>query len=494
MPDSQKIESLVRKAQSGDYDAFNELYNRTAPELKVVGFSYLHKPEDVDDVLQETYIIIYRSFIGDKITPVKEPEKFLPWAKVIMKNQCLNFLAARKRKKEEFRSLNSEDDQVGMDQFDNSDDDRDFSPEDVAEADEARKFIEQKMQENVSTERQTCFALRQEGLTYREIAEKLSLPEGTVKSHVRYAKQYLQKCVREYEEKNDVKIHGIVPLPAAGMVHYLVQTGTKDSSHWISAEEQSKQTPHSGTAKSGLGKKIVFMSLIAAVIVGVIVFSLLRKPTPLNVPSTTRARPSYTIAPTRGEQRPVRTQTVPQAVSRNVTVRQAVASNDRKAVTRPMSREDPNYALLNHWRLEKGAWYWSEDHKTRVIVNTNSRNQLQPLKRDATLERIANLRAKGEIQFSRDETPYPSNYDVTEEAIMNSVLPSDNNNPFTLEKALNLSYDPVYNMDDESSGNSNESSDSRKNLLNPKCNVVGIGSYNYQDGSICWVIAYGYKK
>lgn len=486
MPDSQTIESLVRKAQSGDYDAFNELYNRTAPELKVVGFSYLHKPEDVDDVLQETYIIIYRSFIGDKITPVKEPEKFLPWAKVIMKNQCLNFLAARKRKKEEFRPLNSEDDQVGMDQFDNSDDDRDFSPEDVAEADEARKFIEQKMQENVSTERQTCFALRQEGLTYREIAEKLSLPEGTVKSHVRYAKQYLQKCVREYEEKNDVKIHGIVPLPAAGMVHYLVQTGTKDSSHWISAEEQGKQTPHSGTAKSGLGKKIVFMSLIAAVIVGVIVFSLLRKPTPLNVPSTTRARPSYTVVPTRGEQRPVRTQTVPQAVSRNVTVRQAVASNGRKAVTRPISREDQNYALLNAFRTQKGVWYLGEDNRSHVTFNTNSRNHLKLLRRNPALEQDAQVRTKEIAQNFSHIRPDGSWYTTAYPASLHPVE--------LISMSYNGSYpfsDALKSMEEEQNANHYSSQGHLRALLGAGYNVAGIGHYQAPDGNTYWVIALG---
>lgn len=273
MPGKDDVVKLVIAAQEGDADAFNELYNVSSSDLEVVGYSILHKKEDVEDALQETYITIYRSFSGQGIAPLQKPESFLPWAKQIMRNTCLTQLDHKKRKsgKDELRPMNSEENKEGMDTIDNADDDRDFSPQDAAEANYIRSLITMAMSD-IPAIRQTCLALHQQGLSYHEIGQKLHIPEGTAKSHVRYARVQLQKVVKEIEKRENVQIHGIVPIPLGlEKVIYLVKLKaskeTKAAS-WIAADS----TVAAGAASlKHAAPRAALRKKIAAVVMAVVV-------------------------------------------------------------------------------------------------------------------------------------------------------------------------------------------------------------------------------
>lgn len=277
MPDANQMTKLVIDSQAGDVNSFNELYNLSAPELKVVGYSILHKKEDVEDALQETYITIYRSFTGQGRSPLDKPDSFLPWAKKIMKNTCLNQIALKKRKagKDELRPMTTEDEQAGMDQIDNFDDDAAFSPEDAVETKYVCELLNKAMDE-ISPVRQTCLVLHQQGMKYKEISEKLSLPEGTVKSHVRYAKIQLQKAIREIEEQEDVKLNGVVVLPAAVGAHIICQVRPKQG--WISAEVKNAaggSKAKKGVLSNSIRKAIAVVSLMALVAIVSIILTML---------------------------------------------------------------------------------------------------------------------------------------------------------------------------------------------------------------------------
>lgn len=274
------VTELVVAAQSGDINAFNELYNQSAPDLKYVGYSILHKKEDVEDALQETYITIYRSFSGQGISPIHDPGKFQPWARQIMRNICLNLIDHQKRKagKDDLRPMTSEDGQLGMDKIDNCDEDLDFSPADVAETQYVRSLLNDALAE-IPEIRQTCLALHQQGLKYREIGEKLDLPEGTVKSHVRYAKAQLKKIIKEIEDEEGVQLHGVVLLRGPKEIQALVRAYSKPS--WISAKTnlKPKEPKRKKITLSTSARHIISVVTLAVIIAVVsIILSMLPEP------------------------------------------------------------------------------------------------------------------------------------------------------------------------------------------------------------------------
>lgn len=273
------LTELVVAAQSGDIDAFNELYNQSASDLKYVGYSILHKKEDVEDALQETYITIYRSFSGQGISPIHDPEKFQPWARQIMRNTCLNLIDHQKRKagKDDLRPMTSEDGQLGMDKIDNYDEDLDFSPADAVETEYVRTLLNDAISE-IPAIRQTCLALHQQGLKYREIGEQLDIPEGTVKSHVRYAKAQLKKAIKEIEDEEGVQLHGVVLLRGPKGIQALVRAYTRQS--WISAElkEDPKISRIGKVSIAQAGKRMISAAMAIVMAASTFVFIPLQDP------------------------------------------------------------------------------------------------------------------------------------------------------------------------------------------------------------------------
>lgn len=281
MPGPEQMAKLVARAQQGDMDAFNELYNVSSKELETVGYSILRKKEDVEDALQETFITIYRSMSGQGIAPIKDPEKFLPWAKRIMRNTCLTQIDHKKRKagKDELRPMNSSEDHEGLDTIDNVDDDRDFSPEDAAEAEYIRSLIS-KVMDGIPAIRQTCLALHQQGLSYHEIGQQLSIPEGTAKSHVRYARLQLQKAVKEIEEREQVEVHGFIIIPVSPdkfVPLCRVTRKEEEAAAWIAADTAGVVGAASlkhAVPRTAIGKKIAAIALAAVIAAGAAVFGV----------------------------------------------------------------------------------------------------------------------------------------------------------------------------------------------------------------------------
>lgn len=135
------------------------------------------------------------------------------------------------------------------------------------------------------------------------------------------------------------------------------------------------------------------------------------------------------------------------------------------------------YTELNNFRASNQAWYWNSDNKTK----TNTAGKLQPLKRDPTLEKVAQTRAKEIAQSFGHTRPngqscftaYPSSLKAKGENIA----------------AGQTSVQEVIN-DWKETNNSYSGQGHRRNMLDSKFNAVGIACY-VQNGTYYWVQAFG---
>lgn len=90
--DYQYLTSLVKQAQSGESDAFAELYLATYKMIYRFAFRYLRNEEDAQDAVQDTYIIVLK-----KIRMLKDPQLFVSWLNQIAFRVCFGI---QKKKKE----------------------------------------------------------------------------------------------------------------------------------------------------------------------------------------------------------------------------------------------------------------------------------------------------------------------------------------------------------------------------------------------------------
>ena len=179
---------LVRRAQAGETAAFGELVSIHMQRCYYAALGMVGSPQDAEDLSQEAFV---RAF---KARARLDPERpFYPWLYQIVRRLCYNFTrdtTTRRRKLEraggwlvaEARTRAAVDD-----------------PERVRATDALRDRLESEIVELPSAQREVFVLKEFEGLKYREIAELLDVPIGTVMSRLYAARKRLAERLEGLE-------------------------------------------------------------------------------------------------------------------------------------------------------------------------------------------------------------------------------------------------------------------------------------------------------
>src|ERR1022692_2032122 len=93
---SPEVDSLVRAAQRGDQDAFEQLVRAYDQSVLRLAMNLLRSPEDARDVYQEAFLRVYRNLHAFRFDC-----SFHTWLYRIVTNICLDQLRKRKVRREE---------------------------------------------------------------------------------------------------------------------------------------------------------------------------------------------------------------------------------------------------------------------------------------------------------------------------------------------------------------------------------------------------------
>ena len=179
---------LVKKYQAGDISAFDKLVKRYRKQIYHLAYTITGCHEDADDISQETFIQVFKS-----IGKFKGRSKFSTWLWRIAINLSINHL--RKESRHDHEPLNeaildSEDCLFISRRADN--------PSEVVEAKELVQRIKEAM-DSLPVGEKVVFILRvHQGLSYKEIAETLGCPVGTVMSRLNRARRRLRDKLKDY--------------------------------------------------------------------------------------------------------------------------------------------------------------------------------------------------------------------------------------------------------------------------------------------------------
>jgi RNA polymerase sigma-70 factor (ECF subfamily) len=160
--------ALVARARAGDRAAFRRLHDRHRPGAwRVVrGFGDFDA-DDVEDVVQESFVRAFRSLDG-----LKEPGRFAPWLLAIARNRALSRVARRKVRQEVAEELAREAEVASSEPVSLPD------PEAGAELELVRRIIAELPE---GPEKETVQLFYVEGrLSAREIAERLGVGKSAI--------------------------------------------------------------------------------------------------------------------------------------------------------------------------------------------------------------------------------------------------------------------------------------------------------------------------
>ncbi|MDH3734205.1 MAG: sigma-70 family RNA polymerase sigma factor [Gemmatimonadota bacterium] len=173
--------SLVLRAQEGEQAAFGELVGRYMQRAYYAALGLVGSPDDALDLSQEAFA---RAF---KARATIDPERpFFPWLYQIIRRLCFNYTrdTSSRRKKLE---------RVGSWLTDTTMGRGPDSPERALERAELRDQVAAAIEKLQPREREVLVLREFEGLRYREIAETVDIPIGTVMSRLYSARRSLAR-------------------------------------------------------------------------------------------------------------------------------------------------------------------------------------------------------------------------------------------------------------------------------------------------------------
>ena len=190
LPVGDPDQDLVRRAQEGSTQAFDELVVKFSPRLYGMVYHMTSNKEDTHDLLQEIFAKAYRS-----LKRFRGKSSFYTWIYSIATNMTLNFLKKRKR-----RAAWSLDDVDSGIQNDDAmvDIGHSSNPRHQSNVNELQKKLNKAMLSLSEDHRAVVTMFDIQGISHSQISKILKVSEGTVRSRLFYAHKQLQGHLQEF--------------------------------------------------------------------------------------------------------------------------------------------------------------------------------------------------------------------------------------------------------------------------------------------------------
>ncbi len=179
---------LVAASKTGDQDAFAQLVQRHQRRVFNLVFRMLQQYEEANEVTQETFLAAWQglpSFRGDA--------RFSTWLYRIAYNCCLKQLEQRKRDKALQAAVQAEQ------SFQQESCDERAAEE--LEARERQALVREHLSLLPAKYRIVLILRHLQELTYEEMAEILTMPIGTIKTHLFRARNLLKERLETFERE-----------------------------------------------------------------------------------------------------------------------------------------------------------------------------------------------------------------------------------------------------------------------------------------------------
>ena len=177
---SHELAPLIRATAAGDRSALSELYRRTSPKLYGICLRLLPSEAEAQEVLQDVFVTVWQKafrYDADKASPIT-------WLAVMARNKAIDRLRSRQ--------LPTEDLEAAADVPDDSP-----SALEVIEQGQEHDRLSGCLDELEPNQSAMIRAAFLDGSTYAELAERQSVPLGTMKSWIRRGLLRLRGCLEQ---------------------------------------------------------------------------------------------------------------------------------------------------------------------------------------------------------------------------------------------------------------------------------------------------------
>jgi RNA polymerase sigma-70 factor (ECF subfamily) len=179
-----EIEALIQRCLEGDELAWDAIVRRYRRKVFGVAYKFVGRHEEAEDLTQEVFVKIFKS-----LATFDRRANFQTWLISISRNVCIDHY---RRVRQERLTL---DRQVDPNEL--SPVSQDPGPAAAIEQQDRVELLREALAALPESLRTAVLMRDLQELTYQEIADRLRLPEGTVKSRINRGRTELAKQIRK---------------------------------------------------------------------------------------------------------------------------------------------------------------------------------------------------------------------------------------------------------------------------------------------------------
>ncbi len=180
MSEEKQTQKLIKGLQRGDTLAFDEIYRKYTKKIYSISLSYLKNKEDAEGVVQEVFLNLWR-----KRADLKEQGNFDSYVFTITYNtirkQFRKLSRERKHQENYSKTISLDDDSTNTE----------------IEYKNLLELAESAINHLPERQKLVYHLNMREGLTIKEISEKLGISIRTVENHLHRARTYLKKALSD---------------------------------------------------------------------------------------------------------------------------------------------------------------------------------------------------------------------------------------------------------------------------------------------------------
>jgi len=173
--------ALVLPARDGDGDAFGELVRRYQKPAYFVALSVTANHQDAEDAAQEAFLIAL-----ERLNDCRDPKRFGGWLMSTVRNRSKNIV-----RREVVRAGDPVPETVQANEP---------SPARATRLAQLRDRLREAMNVLTEVQREVVLLHDLEGWKHKEIAARLGIPSGTVRSHLHFARKALRAELADWKD------------------------------------------------------------------------------------------------------------------------------------------------------------------------------------------------------------------------------------------------------------------------------------------------------
>jgi RNA polymerase sigma-70 factor (ECF subfamily) len=181
-------DSLIEQCLSGDQQAWETIVRQHWRKVFNVAYKFVGKHDEAEDLTQDIFLKIFKA-----LSTFDRRANFQTWIVSISRNLCIDhYRSVRKERQTIAREIDAGDLQPAS---------TDRGPYASAEHQDLRAMLRLAL-EGLPPTLRTAVVLRDlQELSYQEIADRLRLPEGTVKSRINRGRLELARQLKRLQDK-----------------------------------------------------------------------------------------------------------------------------------------------------------------------------------------------------------------------------------------------------------------------------------------------------